>query len=83
MQGRVAWQSWIVILLSTISAVIAKVQDPQSGIEVTPFISVALFAVSFFIPLATNQLKAIGGPPPGTTEIKTVEVTKAPPTTNP
>lgn len=64
MQGRIAWQSWIVILLSTISAVIAKVQDPQSGIEVAPALSLVLFAVSFFIPLATNQLKAIGGPPP-------------------
>lgn len=79
MQARIAWQSWIVILLSTISAVIAKVQDPQSGFEISPLISVALFALSFFIPLATNQLKSIGGPPPGTVETKTTTVVATPP----
>jgi hypothetical protein len=79
MQTRIAWQSWIVILLSVIGAVVAKVQDPQSGFEVSPLLSLVLFGVSFFIPLATNQLKAIGGPPPGTTETKTTETIAAPP----
>jgi hypothetical protein len=79
MQTRIAWQSWIVILLSVIGALVAKIQDPQSGFELTPVLSLVLFGVSFFIPLATNQLKAIGGPPPGTTETRTVEVTAVPP----
>lgn len=63
---RFAWQTWIVILLSTLGAVVAKVQDPASGFKVGPEWGLLLFALSFFIPLATNQLKAIGSDTPPT-----------------
>lgn len=77
---KVAWQTWIVILLSTIGAVITKVQDPHSGFEVSPLLGLVLFALNFFIPLATNQLKAIGGEPPGTTKTVVSSTTTTPPT---
>lgn len=65
---KVAWQTWIVIVLMTANAVVAKVQDPSSGFTVPAGSgwSLVIFGLSIFIPLATNQLKAVGSDTPPT-----------------
>lgn len=62
--NNIAWQTPVVIVLSGCAFAVALVLDPSSGITVSPIVAVLLKTLAFVVPLATNQLKAIGGAPP-------------------
>ncbi len=78
-----AYQSFLVIILASCSALIAGLLDTSSGIVLSPAITLILKVLAAVtIPLATNQLKTVGQPAANTiTETRTTTVvpTDAPP----
>lgn len=60
----IAWQTWIVLLLSMCAFAISLILDTGSGIVLAPIVAILLKTIAFGIPLATNQLKAIGSDQP-------------------
>ena len=60
----IAWQTWIVLVLSACSFMIAQVLDSGSGIVLAPLVAILLKTLAFALPLAANQLKAVGSDTP-------------------
>jgi hypothetical protein len=73
----VSYQSVLVIVLTSASALIAGLLDSSSGIILAPGLVVVLKVLAATtIPLATNQLKTIGQPAANTvTETRTTTTT--------
>ena len=62
---KIAWQSWILIILAAADFAISQVQGNSAQFPMPPWLGlVFLPTVSLLLMLASNQLKAIGGPPP-------------------
>lgn len=80
-----AYQSFLVIVLTSCGAIIAGVLDSSSGVVISPFLTIILKVLAAVtIPLATNQLKTIGQPAPNTiTETRTTTLTPPPPPVQP
>lgn len=65
MSGRIAWQSWVLIILTGSQFAISQVQGNSEKFPMPDWIALVLLpTMAVLITLAANQLKAIGGPPP-------------------
>ena len=74
-----SYQSFLVIVLASASALFAGLLDSSSGIILAPGLALILKVLAAVtIPLATNQLKAVGSALANTTK-QTIETTTTPP----
>lgn len=63
---KIAWQTWVMIIIATTQFAIAQVLANVGALGLTdaPFLVLVFFpSVATLLTLAANQLKAIGGEP--------------------